>query len=40
MSNENKGWRDISTLDNVIVPALALVALFIYFVASSISLHG
>jgi hypothetical protein len=40
MSNENKGWRDISTLDNVIVPGLAIVALIIYFIASSISLHG
>lgn len=40
MSNENKGWRDISTMDNVIVPGLALVSLIIYFIASSISLHG
>lgn len=40
MSNEKKGWQDISTNDPVIVLALGAIALIIYFVASSIAMHG
>ncbi len=40
MSNENKGWKDISTNDPVIVLGLGAIALLVYFIASSISMHG
>lgn len=40
MANDKKGWQDISTMDPVIVLSLACIALFVYFVASNISLHG
>jgi len=36
----NEGWIDISKIDWVIVPSLGAIALFIYFVASNISMHG
>jgi len=41
MANQNnEGWIDISKIDWVIVPSLGAIALFIYFVASSISIQG
>lgn len=40
MANDKKGWQDISTMDPVIVLTLACIALFIYFVASNISMQG
>jgi hypothetical protein len=39
MSNQ-KEWIDISKIDWVIVPSLGVIALFIYFVASHITLLG
>ena len=38
MSNQN--WIDISKIDWVIVPMLSVIALFIYFVGSNISMQG
>jgi hypothetical protein len=40
MANDKKGWQDISAMDPVIVLCLGAIALFVYFVASNISLHG
>ena len=41
MSNQNKHWIDVSTLDAPIVCTLAVIATFIYFVASHfLSMHG
>ena len=41
MSNQNKQWTDVSTLDAPIVLTLGGIALFIYFVASHfLSMHG
>ncbi len=40
MSNQNQTWTDISKIDWVIVPTLAVIALFIYFVATHLSMQG